>query len=226
MTAEEALQHARAYQRQGKYQEALEAHEYYHLNILKERPSHAGVRLSFALSDWIRLGEKYPKARQRLVEIRNLGVSKIESGQWEFATFQEIVAISKSLNESQVAVQCFKVIDSQKADQRLLQICFEVVFEHLANHHETALINKYLIDAEAHMQKCIEQFRDLEAFMAKQPVPSEAASVKNIFVGRLTVLVRALKATNRTEDLENVYRAGRGIIPDSEYEAIFTSGLS
>ena len=221
MTAERALQQARAYRAEGKYPEALERHEYYYFNILKEHPSHYGVRLSFALSDWIKLGEKYPKAKQRLLEIRNEGMRKIESGTWEFETFHEVVAISKWLNENQAAVQCFKVIDSQETDQQKLQKCFEVVFEHLVNHHETVLSNKYLTDVEARVQKYVEQFKDLEAFVVKQPAPKDIAVAKTLFIRSVTVLVKALQSANRTNDVETVYQAGRGIVPGEEYEAIF-----
>lgn len=221
MDAEQALQQARTYREQGKYQEALEAHEYYHLNILKQRPSHYGVRLSFALSDWMRLAEKYPKARKRLLEIRDEDVRKIESGQWEFQTFHDVVAISKMLNEDQVAVQCFKVIDGQETDQQKLQKCFGVVLEHLVSHHETALSNKYLTDAEAMAQKHVKEFKELEAFIINHPTPEKTSTAKNIFISRMTVLVRALQSANRTKDVENVYRAGQGIIPDEEYKAIF-----
>ncbi len=224
MTAEQALQQARTYRKQGKYQEALEAHEYYHVNILKERPANYGVRLSFALSDWIELAEKYPKARQRLLEIRNEDVRKIESGKWEFETFHDVVAISRKLNEDHVAIQCFKVIDRQETDQKKLQKCFEVVFEHLVSHHETALSNKYLADVEAIVQEYVEEFKHLEAFLVKQPVPEETSLAKKMFISCMTVLVKALQSANRTKDVENVYQAGRGIVPDKEYEAIFEPG--
>ena len=51
--AKKALDDARSYSKSGDYAKALERHEWFHKNALGIEPSYYGVRLSFALSDWM-----------------------------------------------------------------------------------------------------------------------------------------------------------------------------
>src|SRR4051812_22582627 len=63
---ERALEDAEKFAREGKYQQALERHIWYHENALKYDQAQFGVRLSFALSDWAELGKVYPPAKVAL----------------------------------------------------------------------------------------------------------------------------------------------------------------
>ncbi len=52
--------------RSNRYEESLERHVWYHNRFTANRPvCSLGVRNSFALSDWIELGRRYPKASGR-----------------------------------------------------------------------------------------------------------------------------------------------------------------
>src|SRR3569623_459970 len=90
-----ALNYANSYKKEGKYQEALEMHEWFHFNALSINRSFYGVRLSFALAYWIKLAEVYPIAKQRLIEIREEEIKKIKGGDWKFENFHDIEAISE-----------------------------------------------------------------------------------------------------------------------------------
>jgi hypothetical protein len=78
--AERALADARRLAKQGDYEGALAKHVWFHDHALSVRPSYYGVRLSYALSDWIELGKKYPKARQTLESVRDAKTSKLLAG--------------------------------------------------------------------------------------------------------------------------------------------------
>jgi hypothetical protein len=51
--AEQALVDARRLAQTGDYAGALEKHVWFHDNALAIRPGYYGVRLSFALADWV-----------------------------------------------------------------------------------------------------------------------------------------------------------------------------
>src|SRR4051812_9051491 len=85
--------------KQGKYEEALQKHLWFHENALKHDKALAAVRLSFALSDWVELGKKYPKARKALVAIRDKNTKSVSEGKGNFDLFMEIAAINRYLNE-------------------------------------------------------------------------------------------------------------------------------
>ncbi len=61
----------------GQYEPALQRHLWYHNHALEYDPNQRGVRLSFALTDWVELGRKYPKAKQALLEIRDGNTRKL-----------------------------------------------------------------------------------------------------------------------------------------------------
>ena len=56
------LGEARDDREHGRYELALEKHVWFHENALTFRPSLAGVRLSYALDDWLQLAARYPPA--------------------------------------------------------------------------------------------------------------------------------------------------------------------
>jgi hypothetical protein len=60
--ARKALDDAREFSLGGKFKEALERHIWFHNQALEKEPTYYGVRLSFALSDWVALGRKHPEA--------------------------------------------------------------------------------------------------------------------------------------------------------------------
>jgi hypothetical protein len=51
-----ALQEAAMSAKQGNYEEALRDHLWFHEHALEQVPALAGVRLSFALAAWVKLG--------------------------------------------------------------------------------------------------------------------------------------------------------------------------
>ncbi len=56
---------------QGRFEEALQRQIWYHNHALEYDQGQGGVRLTFALSQWIELGRHYPKAKTALIEIRD-----------------------------------------------------------------------------------------------------------------------------------------------------------
>ncbi|HTD86247.1 MAG TPA: serine/threonine-protein kinase, partial [Candidatus Binatia bacterium] len=65
------LDEAKEQRQHGEYEQALQRHIWYHNHALEFEPSLTGVRLSFALAEWIELGRRYPRARRALIEIRD-----------------------------------------------------------------------------------------------------------------------------------------------------------
>src|SRR5688572_26854027 len=80
-SAEDGLERARRFAERGKYEEALREHIDFHDNILKTHPAMYGVRLSFALSAWIDLGQEYPKALTALKDIRDQKTDRLVKGE-------------------------------------------------------------------------------------------------------------------------------------------------
>lgn len=139
---EKRLERARRNFNQGKYEAALNDHVWFHENALKYKQSLCGVRLSFALSDWIELGKKYPPAFAKLKEIRDIKTDKIISGGGSFDLFNDVESINLHIGESIKTVQLFKTISSKNPE--LAKECYRVAKDSLIKHREFKICNGFV----------------------------------------------------------------------------------
>ena len=105
------LDEARDDTRAKRYSLALAKHIWFHKNALKYEPSLVGVRLSFALSDWMSLGKEYPPALEKLKSIRDALEARVQSGEDIAKEFHDLVAINRYLGDDQRSVESFKAFE-------------------------------------------------------------------------------------------------------------------
>src|SRR5436190_22278410 len=110
--AGKALADARRLVQSGHYAAALEKHVWFHDHALAVEPSYYGVRLSFALRDWVELGRKYPPAMEKLQSIRDEKIALLSSGSREREVFHDVVSINEYLGQREKTVQLFNQFDA------------------------------------------------------------------------------------------------------------------
>lgn len=142
--AEEALDAARSFAEEGKFDKALERHLWFHDKALKICPSYYGVRLSFALSDWLELGEKYPPALEALKDVRRAKTTKIIEGANDFELFHDVQSINETLGEIASTVLLFKELDNTRPE--FAAEVYRLVADDLVTAKEYKLARKYLTD--------------------------------------------------------------------------------
>ena len=139
---DKVLQRARNNFEKGRYEQALQDQIWFHDNALKYKPSLYGVRLSYALADWIRLGEKYPAALEKLKEIRDNKTEQIKNGEGSFDLFHDVASIHEYLNESIKTVELYKNLI--KIDFNLAKECYRLAKEALIDHGEFKICNRFV----------------------------------------------------------------------------------
>jgi hypothetical protein len=115
--AHKILNEAQDDTRAGRYANALAKHVWFHENALKYQSSLYGVRLSFALSYWIQLGDAYPPALEKLKGIRDETAKKVrkaDRGRKIIEDFHDFAAINKSLEDDPKTTDLFVWLDSKK----------------------------------------------------------------------------------------------------------------
>ena len=127
--AVQALNDAQSLARAGDYAKALERHEWYHANALRISPAQYGVRLSFALSYWKNLGDKYPPALASLTALRDNGTQTVLAGTAAPELFHDVVSINRTLGQSGKSVELFKTLDQKQPE--LARRCLRNVEEAL-----------------------------------------------------------------------------------------------
>jgi hypothetical protein len=111
---QDALQKAVELTQKGRYEEALQIHLWFHENALRIEPALVGVRASFALSYWVELGKKYPKAMDALREIRDKGLKELEGSSDDSRLLMDVVSINRYLDEPKVTVELLKKLHSER----------------------------------------------------------------------------------------------------------------
>jgi hypothetical protein len=145
--ADEALDQARQLAGEGKFEQALEKHIWYHNHALEIDRSYYGIRLSFALSDWVELGKKYPKALEALKDIRNKKTSRLLTGELDRSLFHDVAAINEELGQSGTTAETFKKIESVQPS--FASSIYDLADKALFEAREYKLEKKYLGDANA-----------------------------------------------------------------------------
>jgi hypothetical protein len=142
--AERALKDARRLVGLGDYEPALQKHIWFHDHALEVDPSYYGVRLSFALSDWVELGGKYPKALETLKSIRDQKTSRLLGGETNRELFHDVESINDYLDESKATVMLFEKLAATHSD--FASRIYNLADEALIKAGEYALAKRYLGD--------------------------------------------------------------------------------
>jgi tetratricopeptide (TPR) repeat protein len=94
---------AREWREAGRFEEALRAHEWYHAHVLELDEAAYGVRLSFALWEWMRLAEVYPLARASLTRVRLEAAVAALGSSADREAFHEALSIDRVLDDDSAA---------------------------------------------------------------------------------------------------------------------------
>jgi tetratricopeptide (TPR) repeat protein len=191
--AEDTLNQARQLASEGKFEEALQKHIWFHDHALEIRPSYYGVRLSYALSDWIELGKRYPKALDALKAIRDQKTRRLLGGELERTLFHDVVAINDSLGESKATVELFKRIELAQPEfaSSISNFADEAFFAA----KEYALARKYLGDPCSRFDLIRSHFDWGLEYARTSSYPRSRQCFENIFSRHITRLIVVLDKT-------------------------------
>jgi hypothetical protein len=207
------LEEARSLREQGKYEEALQKHLWFHENALNQDSSWYGVRLSFALSDWIQLGEKYPAARKALVSIRDKNVKAITEGKGAFDLFHDLTAINEYLKEEPKTVELFKTIHQKYPE--LAEQCYHVAEGNLVRQREYKICIVYIPEPLKRFEG-IREMRERTLKRVKKDNPELKAFAEEAFVDETGRLVEILVGVGRKQDAGKVRERALAVRDDRQ----------
>jgi hypothetical protein len=220
------LQEAAELTQQGKYEQALENHLWFHEHALACNPALVGVRLSFALASWLALGEKYPKARQALVAVRDANAQAITDGNGSFAMFHDMAAINEILKESPRTAALFKVVHQAYPD--LAKQCYRVAEPHLTAQKDYELCAAYIPDGMVRFEVSRSQFQIKKSLADENPALAdggvrEFAEVS--FVVEVCQLIEILINVGRRAEAERIATCTRESFPSAPARELVDQAL-
>lgn len=201
--AEEALNAARQLAAEGKYEQALEKQVWFHNHALETRPGYYGVRLSYALSDWIELGKKYPAALSKLKGIRDEKTSRLLAGEKDREIFHDVVSINDHLGESEATVELFKKLEVAHSD--FAASVYELADEALVSAREYGLAKKYLGDPIARLESAKRNYEEgMEHAKTSRHGDASRKAFERIFTGEIVRIITVLDKTGSPEAAREV----------------------
>lgn len=133
------LSRARQAMNQGRFEEALQGYLSYHTNA---RRSETNGPLATALADWVELGQRYPKAKQALLDLRESDARQFVDGLGTVPLFKELADINAALGEKDYTYALF--LGLEQADAPLASDCYMVIEPALVERGEYAACARYL----------------------------------------------------------------------------------
>lgn len=207
------LTEARQLKQKGDYANALKKHVWLHENAMRIDSSFVGVRLSFALSDWITLGEKYPEARKKLVEVRDTTAKRLRNGELDFSLFMDVEAIDQHLKEPAHVCGLFKELHHSHPE--FAAQCYHVMGDVLMAQGEFKLCRLYTKNPEVEVTSLTARRADLIAFAEKQTGSAKTSMTQaadRMFTRGVTHLVNVLIANDELEEAEKVHQQGLRVL--------------
>jgi tetratricopeptide (TPR) repeat protein len=219
--ADEALQQAQDLADEGKYEEALQKHIWYHDHALEVNPDLHGVRLSFALSDWVELGEKYPRALDVLKNVRDQKSARLLAGEADRELFHDVESINDRLGASPATADLFKKIDA--ANPGFASSIYDLAEESLVEAGEYALAGKHLGDPA-------ERFARIRSLLTEHLALSEdeitRTIAEEIFTERVSRLVTVLDKTGDRQRAREIQAQALRVLDSQEIRSLIPGSSS
>lgn len=220
---QEILNEAQEDADQGNYENALLKHLWFHNHALKHERSLYGVRLSFALGDWHKLGEKYPPALNALKKERDLAQKHIRDGQNYYEYFHDYESINGELGEQYKTTQLFRWLDMNHPERA--QKVYRVAQSTLIRAKEYNLCGKY-IDPENSYNRYLQQFRSGLQFAKNSPYRERAGNFAYAsFSNDVSILVALLVISNRVSEANDISKKALNEWDDDKFSSMLNSSL-
>jgi hypothetical protein len=145
------------------YESALREYVWFHHHALEADPAYAGVRLSYALSDWIALAAHYPPALVELRRIRDEKVRALRAGEGSPDLFHDVSSINEYLHERDATHVLFRELAT--AQPELARECADVALPDVVRAGDYALAREYLPERDAHLSQWSEFVETMQKHM-------------------------------------------------------------
>lgn len=207
MSARKALAEARASFKKKEFAKALAQYEYFFDHAIQEEESLYGVRLSYCLDEWARLGSKYPPALERLrfmaEEARDL-LLRTRSAE----RFHDYIAICEYLKRNEAPVELFLTLHS--SDPELAKSIVRFIWDELVDARQWDVCASYLSDPDSSYAVALRRFDQSIAMCIGNPSlggDEFEEQIKGWYVREVTNIVRVLTNSNRSESARAILRS-------------------
>jgi hypothetical protein len=192
----QVLREARAAAQAGDHALALENYERFFDRALHDQGednNYYGVRLSYCLDEWARLGEKYPAARERLEAKATQALASFEATS-DREKFHDFQSIRDHLGQEDVVFAQF--VQYHHSNPELAKLALSLMWNRLVEAKRWDICSAYLGDYQSKYERALATFdQSMEICLADPSLGGEdfADQIKGWYVRDVGNLLRALK---------------------------------
>ncbi len=212
------LKEAKDLAKEGDYAAALDKHVWYHEH--SRGTAHAGVRLSFAMSDWKRLGEEFPAAKEKLLSIRNEQEKSLLGGKGGYVEFSEVAAIDRTYGNDKRTYELIRKLAEQSPE--LAGKCFFAARGVIAKNKDYALFLKLGPEPER-------QFRsrqsEWEGNVVREGNPAAAAAMRELCLQNFRQLIEVLVGTGQLDKAADIQKRAVELTKDKSLETALEDAM-
>jgi hypothetical protein len=161
----EVLNEARAVFRDGDYEKSLEKYQWFFDNSIKIKRSYYGVRLSYCLAEWAKLGKSYLPATEALIKEKQKALTNFQNT-LSFQDFHDYSSVSRCLSQDEEVLQKFLLLHESNKD--LAKRLFTFVYEYCASLQMWDICREYLGNGYKQYEYSLETFDYLMEFAEKK----------------------------------------------------------
>lgn len=210
----EVLRQARQLVKSLQYAAALEKYIWFHDHALDADRALAGVRLSYAIAEWVDLGGVYPPAWTALERVRDAKTESLMQRTHDASLFHDVASINRALGQFERTRDLFKTIAG--ADRGFGEKCFNIALESLVHTKEFALARSFMPDA----RKEIDQFA-IPLKFARQPTGSVSPemfqeTLVGIYVKSVNRILQILLGVGEENVVNHLRHYALECVPDAQ----------
>lgn len=212
------LYEARADRKAGRYDLALAKHLWFHQNVLKVDESYYGVRLSYALADWVDLAGVHPPAQAALARTRDEALADFKARRGEhsgYAAFNDFEAINESLGDDALTVATFVALDED--DPARAKDVSNLAQPALIRARQYSLCGKYVRPEE-------DFDRAVEFYQCGRQIDNSGSGA--LFTNGVTTLLAILVVNGRRREAEEIADKARREWDDAGFHAAIETALA
>jgi tetratricopeptide (TPR) repeat protein len=167
-----------------------------------------GVLLFSALRNWKQLGDVYPAAKTKLIEVRDEAERKVKNDDDAIESFDKFAAINSVLGEDQKTVALFKILD--KDNVQAAGEAFEAARPALIKAGELQLCGTYADPKD--YPRLVERYHQLLNLPADSIIGENRAEfAQKSFSNSVTTLVALLVLSDRKANAEGIAAAAKTV---------------
>ena len=174
-----------------------------------------GVRLSFALSEWVDLGQKYPKALTALKDIRDKKTARLAGGEANRDLFHDVESINDHLSEQDETVALFRKIAA--TSPTFARDIHDIAEEALVQKREFELARQHMGDPGSIFNRAKTNYEQGMAW-AKRSTKKRASedAYRNIFTDDVVRLILILKNTGDEKWARKIQAEALQVVADDK----------